>query len=47
MTLRNVRDRHGREILVEVGAHEWKGYRQAQENRDRLKSRQAVGTKDV
>ena len=49
MTLRSVRDRHGREVLVEIGVHEWKGYRQAQENRDRLKSRQAGkrGTKDV
>jgi hypothetical protein len=42
MTLRSVRDRHGREVLVEIGVHEWKGYRQAQENRDRLKSRQAA-----
>lgn len=42
MTLRSVRDRHGREILVEVGAHHWNGYRRAQENRDRFKSRQAA-----
>ena len=42
MTLRSVRDRYGREILVEVGAHRWSGYRRAQENRDRFKSRMAA-----